>query len=99
IPPRRVGGRLSMVSGSVSGDLEFFRASEQNQIAAYETPTPGYDMLNLTVSFAPFGEERGTFFMRGSNLLDEEVRSHASFMARVVPMPGRNLSAGFRHSF
>jgi iron complex outermembrane receptor protein len=38
-------------------------------------------------------------FLRGSNLLDEDVRNQSSFIADVVPMPGRNISAGFRLGF
>jgi iron complex outermembrane receptor protein len=38
-------------------------------------------------------------FARASNLLDEQVFNHSSFLADVVPMPGRNLSVGVRLTF
>ncbi len=99
ISPKRAGARLNMVTGSVFSQLEYFRVSTQNQFADFETATPGYNMLNLTANFHPFNDERYTVFVRGTNLLNDEVFVHTSFLARVIPMPGRNFSAGFRYSF
>ena len=56
-------------------------------------------MLNLSLSYA-FGAERQTrVFLRGSNLLNQDIRNHASFLANVIPLPGRNLSAGLSYHF
>lgn len=56
-------------------------------------------MLNLSLSYALGEDDRYTLFLRGGNLLNEEVWNHTSFLANVVPLPGRNLSAGVRVSF
>jgi iron complex outermembrane recepter protein len=37
--------------------------------------------------------------VRGSNLLDETARVHASFLKDLAPLPGRNFTAGVRYSF
>jgi iron complex outermembrane receptor protein len=55
-------------------------------------------MLNLSLSYAPAGSSYN-LFVRGANLLDEEVRNHSSFLANVIPMPGRNISAGVKLNF
>lgn len=91
--------RLSTALRSIGGELEYYRVNEQDDIAAYEVKTPGYDMLNLTVSYSLDSNSRYSMYLRGSNLLDEEVWNHASFLANVVPLPGRSLSAGVKMSF
>lgn len=98
IPASRLGTRAQWAQGPVSGELEFYRVNAQRDIAAFETSTPGYDMLNLTVSYQ-WRDGRTRLFVRGANLLDEAVWNHASFLADTVPLPGRNLSAGLSLSF
>jgi iron complex outermembrane receptor protein len=100
IPPRRIGGRVDTVLGNgYSAELEFYRAAKASRVASFETAQPAYDMLNLSANYS-FGDSgRYNLFLRGSNLLDEDVRNQSSFIADVVPMPGRNISAGFRLGF
>ncbi len=100
IPPRRTGGRINAeIANGYSAELEFYRAAKPSRVASFETIQPAYDMLNLSANYA-FGDAgRYQLFLRGSNLLDEDVRNHSSFLADVVPMPGRNLSAGFKLGF
>lgn len=100
IPPRRIGGRVDTVLGNgYSAGLEFYRAAKAGRVASFETAQPAYDMLNLSANYS-FGDAgRYNLFLRGSNLLDEDVRNQSSFIADVVPMPGRNISAGFRLGF
>lgn len=98
-PPSRAGIRFNAAWGDVTGELEFYAAARQTRIADYETQTPGYDMLNLNLGYA-FGEYRqASVFMRASNLLDREVWNHSSFLADVIPLPGRNLSIGYSYEF
>src|SRR5690606_35242275 len=99
ISPRRVGGRVNAQVGAMNAMLEYYHVSTQNDIASYEVATPGYNMLNATLRFSAFRNENTELFVRGSNLLNDEVWSHSSFLARVVPQQGRNLSAGFSYSF
>ena len=98
IPAARYGTRLNAQAGALAGELELYRVQEQDDIADFEAPTPGYDMLNLTLSFSP-AESGYTVFLRGTNLLDEVVWNHASYLAGVVPLPGRGVTAGVRLSF
>ncbi len=98
IPPSRVGARLSTDVGAFAGELEYIRAGAQRDIADFETETPGYDLLNASVSYRLLdGNTR--VFLRGSNLLDEQIWNHTSFLARTVPLPGRNLTFGVSVAF
>ncbi len=99
IPAARYGTRLNTSVADFGGELEFYRVEQQNDIADHEVATPGYDMLNATVSYRPSNLAGYSVFLRGSNLLNEQVWNHSSFLANVVPLPGRSLSLGMRLSF
>jgi len=98
IPAGRYGARVNLSAGEFDGELEFYHAERQNKIAAFETVTPGYDMLNLTVNYR-LPDNKARLFIRGANLLDEQVWNHASFLADVIPLPGRNLTFGISYDF
>jgi len=98
IPSERVGARLNLGSGALDGELEYYRVARQNRIADFETVTPGYDMLNLTVNYR-LADNRTRLFVRGANLLDEQVWNHTSFLASVIPQPGRNFTFGVSYTF
>lgn len=99
IPAARYGTRLNAKLLTLAGELEYYRVNQQDDIADFETATPGYDMLNLTLSYSPRGDGGPVMYLRGSNLLDEIVWNHASYLANVVPLPGRGVTAGLRVSF
>lgn len=98
IPAARVGGRLNYVDGRLDGELELYRVAEQEHIAGFESVTPGHTMANLTLNYY-LGNGQTRVFARASNLLDEQVWNHASFLASSVPQPGRNLTLGMSYSF
>jgi iron complex outermembrane receptor protein len=99
IPAARIGTRFNASVENYRGELEYFHVDQQNDIADYELPTPGYNMLNLTLSYGASDGEGLSVYLRGTNLLNELVWNHSSFLANVVPLPGRNLNAGLRFSF
>lgn len=100
ISPHRVGARLEMTPApGLDVSLNYVRVASQKRIAEHETVTPGYNLLNASVAYDFSNDGRYRVFLQGSNLLNEEVRSHASFLSRVLPMPGRNISAGFTLNF
>lgn len=99
IPAARYGTRVNSNVGSYGAELEYYRVEAQDDIADHETVTPGYDMVNLTVSYSSRDRTGYSVYLRGSNLLDEQVWNHSSFLANVVPLPGRSLSLGMRLAF
>lgn len=99
IPAARYGARVNTSLGRLGGELEYYHVSDQDDIADYEVRTPGYDMVNFTITYNTPGDTGYGVFIRGTNLLDERVWNAASFLANVVPLPGRSVSAGIRLSF
>nr|WP_263858548.1 TonB-dependent receptor [Coralloluteibacterium stylophorae] len=101
IPPGRLGLRYDWGQGPLTSDVEYYRTFEQDEVAAYETETAGYDMLNATVSYR-FDVGRGRsleIYARGTNLTNELAFAHTSFVKDQSPLRGRNLVVGLRHDF
>src|SRR5690606_27743929 len=53
IPAARYGMRLDATRDAIGAQLEYYRVTDQDDLAGYEVRTPGHDMLNLTLSFTP----------------------------------------------
>ncbi|TCP31427.1 TonB-dependent receptor-like protein [Sphingomonas sp. BK235] len=101
ISPGRLGGRYEHIVDAFSGDLEYYHTFKQDKVASYETATPGYDMLNATLSYRFDLAPRRTveLYVRGNNLLDQLAFVHTSFVRDQTPLRGRNLVLGMRHAF
>lgn len=101
IPPGRLGARYEHSAGPLSGDVEYYRTFEQSKVASYETRTPGYDMLNATLSYRfEMGDAKSVeFYARGTNLLNQLAFTHTSFVNEQSPLRGRNFVLGMRHTF
>ncbi len=92
IPPLRVLGGLSAQSGSwdLRGEVE--RVTGQNRVAAFETPTPGYTMVNAQLTWRPWGSERPlSLMLSANNIFDVQARRHASFLKDYAPLAGRDI--------
>jgi iron complex outermembrane receptor protein len=100
IPAGRLGVRADYHKGPWAVDAEYVRTFDQERIAAFETETNGYDMLNATVAYdVRLGGFDNQIFLRGTNLLDELALNHASYLTRVAPLRGRNVVVGVRTRF
>lgn len=98
--PVRFGAGLDWRRGPWAVTADWRHVQRQGRVAANETATAGYDLVGLSAawSFAA-GRAKGELFLRGSNLLDETARVHASFLKDIAPLPGRDLTAGIRLRF
>lgn len=100
VPAGRLGLRGDAKSGAWSGNVEYVRVFDQDRVAAFESETPGYDMVNATLAYdLPMGPVIGQMFLRGTNLLDERALNHASFVSTAAPLRGRNVVLGLRALF
>ncbi|MEN9726567.1 MAG: hypothetical protein RL434_933, partial [Pseudomonadota bacterium] len=101
IPALRFGTGLEWQRDAWSADVRLTRVADQNRTASLETPTNGNTVLDVGVEYTlPLAGERAlVLFARGNNLLDEEIRRHASFLKDQAPMPGASGLLGFRCLF
>lgn len=98
IPPRRFGLGLHGGWDQFAAHIDATFAADQDDVAENELPTEGYTLLNASLSYT-FTESGLYLFLRGTNLLDEEIRQHTSPLKDLVPLPGRSMHAGLRYEF
>jgi len=100
IPPLRVGVGLDFTGLKWTAGVQAIRYDDQDKLAAFELPTEGYTMLDASIGYRVFTPHVDwNFFLRASNLLDEEARRHTSFLKDLAPLPGRNFTLGIRAGF
>ena len=100
IPPLSLLGALELQSSAfdVRGEVQWF--AEQDEVAAFETPTDDFAFVNFLVSWRPLpSRENVTMQLAADNVFDVQGRRHASFTKDFVPLPGRNIRASVRLSF
>ncbi|MDX1459864.1 MAG: TonB-dependent receptor [Xanthomonadales bacterium] len=100
IPPRRIGLGLNWDHHAWAGNLLWVNASDQNRTSEFENPTPGYDLVNAEISYLlPITDQGIEIFVKGKNLLDEDIRNSTSFLKDQAPQIGRNFVFGARARF
>jgi iron complex outermembrane receptor protein len=100
IPPLRFLGGIEAQSDLINGRVEVERVTSQNRLAALETPTNGYTMVNASLSVSPLREHRQlSITLSANNIFDVDARRHASFLKDFAPLAGRDLRLTARVTF
>ncbi|UZK66335.1 TonB-dependent receptor [Sphingomonas sp. M1-B02] len=100
IPPLRVLGGLSAKAGPFGTSVEVEHVTRQDRVAAFETPTEDFTLVNASLSWHPFGNHQETvLILSANNLFDVDARRHASFTKDFVPLAGRDIRVAARISF
>ena len=101
MPPTRIGLGLDWHYEGWTSNVTWIHADNHTDVADYETPTSGYDLLNADLSWTLPWAERSTLelFFRGRNLLDEDIRNSTSYLKDQAPQIGRNFVFGVRTAF
>jgi len=100
IPPMRLLGGIEAQSEGLTGRLEVEHVARQNRVAPLETPTPGYTMVNASISFTPLKEHKSlNITLAANNIFDVDARRHASFLKDYAPLAGRDIRLSARFSF
>ncbi len=84
------------------GDLRFEieAVADQEDVAAFELPTEGYELINLYATIRPMGAESPfAIRMTATNLSDQDARIHSSFLKDTVPLRGRNFRIAISADF
>jgi iron complex outermembrane receptor protein len=97
IPAARVLGGIEAQGDRLQGRVEVEHVFEQNRIAAFETPTDDYTMVNASIGFSPFGKgSKTSLLISANNIFDVEARRSASFLKDFAPLAGRDIRATLR---
>jgi iron complex outermembrane recepter protein len=100
IPPLSLLGALEAQTGSfdVRGEVQWF--AKQDRVAAFETETGSFALVNAMIAWRPFETNRNvTVLLAADNIFDVVGRRHASFTKDFIPLMGRNFRASVRMSF
>lgn len=75
-------------------------ALKQDDTAPNELATDSYTLLTVGVSYRlGTGPLTWDLLVKGTNLLDEEVRLHTSSLKDIAPLAGRGVTVALRTSF
>ena len=92
IPSLRFMGGMGVTSPRLDLRGEVERVTAQNRVAAVETPTPGYTLVNAEIAWRPWGKERPlSLLASANNIFDISARRHASFLKDYAPLAGRDF--------
>lgn len=93
IPPlRQILSANYSYGDTLESNVSFVFAESQNNVGFLENPTSSYQILNANVSLKLCDGLK--LFVRGTNLTDEDIRQHASFIKDTVPLRGRAVFFG-----
>lgn len=100
IPALRLLGGLEAQSDDLGGRIEVEWVDRQDRIAAFETATQGYTLVNASLNWKPFGGDHSlALTLSANNIFDQVARRHASFLKDYAPLAGRDFRIGARLSF
>ena len=99
IAPLRLGAGLQYAKGAFSAKLDVLRAFKQNNTAENELETDGYTNLSAIVAYKLSTKFNVELFAKANNLLNDEIREHASFLKDIAPASERSLLIGARADF
>ncbi|MGL6043198.1 MAG: TonB-dependent receptor, partial [Sandaracinobacteroides sp.] len=100
IPPLRFIGGVEANGGPVGGRLEVEHVTRQDRVAAFETETPAYTLVNASLAWQPMGADSPTTIIASvNNIFDADARRHSSFLKDFAPLPGRDFRLTARLSF
>ncbi len=99
IPPARVMAGIEAQGDRLSVRGEVEHAFEQDRIAAFETRTSGYTLVNASASFKPFGTDKTVLMLSANNIFDVLARRHSSVLKDFAPLSGRDIRATLRFGF
>jgi iron complex outermembrane recepter protein len=100
IPPLRIKGGLHVKSPHLDLGMEVEHATTQNRVAAFETATPGFTLVNAEAIWRPWGSAKMiSLVLSGNNLFNVVARRHASFLKDYAPLAGRDVRLSLRAEF
>lgn len=99
-PPARLGIGAAWHATALSVKFNLTEVFEQQDTAIGEFETEGYTDLAIYADYH-LDLSRGDllFYAKGSNLLNQEIRNHGSFLKNFAPEPGRGVRFGVRYEY
>jgi iron complex outermembrane receptor protein len=86
--------------GPWDAELSWIEVFKQARVGVNEAPVDGYTQLSAHLNYTTELESGELqWFVRGQNLLDEDIRLATSLLRNTAPEPGVNIETGIRFYF
>ncbi|WP_020167010.1 MULTISPECIES: TonB-dependent receptor [Methylotenera] len=99
ISPLRLGAGLQYSLNRFSVRLDALHAFKQDNTAENELATDSYTNVSAIVAYKLPTKLNLELFAKANNLLNDEIREHASFLKDISPAGERSLLVGLRGDF
>jgi iron complex outermembrane receptor protein len=106
ISPLKLGAGLKYEFDRFGARVDVLHAFKQDRVATnynYEAGkeliTDAYTNISMMATYKLPTQYNLEAFTRANNLLNEEIREHASFLKDIAPMGGRSIMFGLRGDF
>jgi len=99
ITPLRLGAGLRYQQNNIGARMDVLHAFNQNRTSVNELATDGYTDVSAMVSYKLPTKMNMELFAKASNLLNQEIREHASFLKDISPAGERSVLLGLRADF
>jgi len=106
ISPLKLGAGLKYEFDRFGARLDVLHAFKQDRVATNynyeggrELMTDAYTNVSMMATYKLPTQLNLEAFTRANNLLDQEIREHASFLKDIAPMGGRSIMFGLRGEF
>ena len=101
MPPLRFGTQIDYIKNKWSTFFRVTRGQAQEYAGENETETSGWVLLNVGVQYEAksFADSKLLFYLKGNNLLDQDIRNSTSYLKNFAPEPGRGVQVGFQISY
>jgi iron complex outermembrane receptor protein len=98
LSPGRYGAEVDARYGPWAGWFSVMQVARQSRTAPLESATPGYTRVDAEASYRFEKTAAGalTLYLQATNLLDEEMRVHTSYLKDFAPLMGRSFTVGVR---
>ena len=100
IPPLRYGAALDYTAYSWTAGMRLTQANEQSHAGEFEDDTDAYTRLDAHVHYhIDTASGNWLLFVKGTNLLDDDIRNATSYLRDSAPESALSLELGVRFSF
>ncbi|MEK9771140.1 MAG: TonB-dependent receptor [Nitrosomonadales bacterium] len=99
ISPFRIGSGIDYQYNRFNARIDLLHAFAQENTEANELKSDSYNNLTAYGSYKLPIQYNLEIFAKGYNLLNEEIRDHASLMKDKIPLGGRSILFGVRGEF
>ncbi|WP_347986027.1 TonB-dependent receptor [Methylomonas sp. AM2-LC] len=101
MPPLRFGFQWDYTHKDWTANLRFTRGQAQDRPGANDTTSAGYYLLTMGVDYKikDFQDSQVLLYLKGNNLLNENIRNSVSYLRNFAPEPGRGAQLGIRITY